>query len=85
MAAVVVTDGFSALGFEETRDKANSLKQHGVEMFVVTQGPKINTKEVTTMASNPVKEHIFQLEKKSSIKKLVNKIVKEICKAKGEV
>ena len=85
MAAVVVSDGYSVLGFEETRDKANSLKKHGVEVFVVALGPKINTKEVTTMASNPVKEHIFRLKKNNSIKILVDKIVKEICKAKDEV
>lgn len=77
---VVVTDGFSGIGPEYIKKRADEIKARGIEMFAIGITKKINDEELTALSSKPVKKHLFRLTDNKAVEGLVSHIVKEICK-----
>ena len=77
---VVVTDGFSGIGPEYIKKRADEIKARGIEMFAIGITKKINDEELTALSSKPVKKHLFRLTDNRAVEGLVYHIVKEICK-----
>ena len=77
---VVVTDGFSGIGPEYIKKRADDIKARRIEMFAIGITKRINDEELTAMSSEPVKNHLFRLTDNKSVEGLVSHIVKEICK-----
>ena len=82
MVALIVTDGFSGGGFDSVKSKTDIMKHLGIEIFVVALGSSINSKEIREMASEPRKKHSYQLNKDNDVDRLVNKLLRQICKAR---
>ena len=78
--AVVVTDGFSGMGYEFVKQQADRIKARGVEMFAIGITKRMNDEELTALSSKPVKNHLFRLTGSKAVKEIVNHIVNEICK-----
>lgn len=77
---VVVTDGFSGIGPEFVKKRADEIKARGIEMFAIGITKRMNDEELTALSSKPVKNHLLRLTDYKAVKGLVNHIVKEICK-----
>ena len=77
---VVVTDGFSGIGPEYIKKRADEIKARGIEMFAIGITKRINDEELTALSSKPVKKHLFRLTDNKAVEGLVSHIVKEICK-----
>ena len=77
---VVVTDGFSGIGPEYIKKRADEVKARGIEMFAIGITKRINDGELTAMSSQPVKNHLFRLTDNKAVEGLVSHSVKEICK-----
>ena len=77
---VVVTDGFSGMGFEFVKQQADMIKSRGVEMFAIGITKRMNDEELTALSSQPVKNHLLRLTGSKAVKGVVNHIVKQICK-----
>ena len=77
---VVVTDGFSGIGPEYIKKRADEIKGRGIEMFAIGITKRINEEELTALSSKPVKNHLFRLTNNEAVEGLVSHIVKEICK-----
>ena len=77
---VVVTDGFSGIGPEYIKKRADEIKARGIEMFAIGIPKRINDEELTALSSKPVKDHLFRLTDNKAVEGLVSRIVKEICK-----
>ena len=77
---VVVTDGFSGIGPEYIKKRADEIKARGIEMFAIGVTKRINDEELTALSSKPVKDHLFRLTDNKAVEGLVSRIVKEICK-----
>ena len=76
---VVVTDGFSGIGPEYIKKRADEIKARGIEMFAIGITKRINDEELTALSSKPVKKHLFRLTDNKAVEGLVSHIVKEIC------
>ena len=77
---VVVTDGFSNMGWELVKRQADRIKARGVEMFAIGITKRMNDEELTVLSSEPVKTHLLRLTGYKAVKGIVNHIVAEICK-----
>ena len=77
--AVVVTDGYSTTGTEFVKEKANVMKNLGIETFAIGITHRINKEELTVLSSNPMKHHFFWLTDAKVINDLVDSIVKQVC------
>ena len=77
---VVVTDGFSGIGPEYIKKRAEEIKARGIEMFAIGITKRINDEELTALSSKPVKNHLVRLTDNKAVEGLVSHIVKEICK-----
>ena len=77
---VVVTDGFSGMGFEFVKQQADRIKTRGIEMFSIGITKRTNDEELTALSSKPVKDHLLRLTGTTAVKGIVDHIVKEICK-----
>ena len=77
---VVVTDGFSRLGYEFVKKQADRMKARGIEMFAIGITKRMNDQELTALSSEPVKTHLLRLTGTKAVKGIVHHIVKEICK-----
>ena len=77
---VVVTDGFSGIGPEYIKKRADEIKGRGIEMFAIGITKRINEEELTALSSKPIKNHLFRLTNNEAVEGLVSHIVKEICK-----
>ena len=76
---VVVTDGFSGMGYEFVKQQADRIKARGVEMFAIGITKRMNDQELTALSSKHVKNHLFRLTGSKAVKGIVNDIVNEIC------
>ena len=76
----VVTDGFSGIGPEYIKKRADEIKARGIEMFAIGITQRMNDEELTALSSKPVKNHFLRLTDNKAMKGLVNHVVKEICK-----
>ena len=77
---VVVTDGFSGIGPEYIKKRADEIKARGIEMFAIGITKRMNDEELTALSSKPTKNHLFRLTGSKAVKGIVNDIVNEICK-----
>ena len=77
---VVVTDGFSWIGPEYMKKRADEIKARGIEMFTIGITKRINEEGLMTLSSKPVKKHLFRLTDNKHVEGLVSQIVKQICK-----
>ena len=77
---VVVTDGYSGIGTEFVKKKADKIKARGIEMFAIGITKRMNDEELTALSSKPVKHHLLRLTDSKDVKGIVDHIVKEICK-----
>ena len=77
---VVVTDGFSGIGTEYIKKRADQIKARGIEMFAIGITKRMNDEELTALSSKPLKNHLFRLTDNKEVKRLVSHIVEEICK-----
>lgn len=77
---VLVTDGFSGMGFEFVKQQADRMKARGIEMFSIGITKRMNDEELTALSSDPVKNHLLRLTDSKSVKGIVDHIVKVICK-----
>ena len=77
---VVVTDGFSGIGPEYIKKRADEIKARGIQMFAIGITKRINDEELKALSSKPLKNHLFRLTNNKQVKRLVSHIVKEICK-----
>ena len=76
---VVVTDGFSGMGFEFVKQQADRIKARGIEIFSIGITKRMNDEELTALSSDPVKNHLLRLTDSRAVKGIVNHIVKVIC------
>ena len=76
---VVVTDGFSGMGYEFVKQQADRIKARGAEMFAIGITKRMNDQELTALSSEPVKSHLLRLTGSKAVKGIVNHIVNEIC------
>ena len=74
---VVLTDGKSK---DDVTGAAKALHDMGVRVMVVGIGPFLDGKQLHAVASDPKKEHLFKAGNFSSLKKVIEKVEKEICK-----
>jgi len=77
---VVVTDGFSGIGPEFIKKRADEIKARGIEIFAIGITQRMNDEELTALSSKPVKNHFLRLTDNNAVKGIVDHIVKEICK-----
>ena len=77
---VVITDGFSGMGYEFVKPQADTIKARGIEMFAIGITKRMNDEELTALSSKPTKNHLFRLTGSKAVKGIVNDIVNEICK-----
>ena len=66
---VVVTDGFSGIGPEYIKKRADQVKARGIEMFAIGTTKKINDEELTALSSKPLKNHLFRLTDDKEVKR----------------
>ena len=55
---VVVTDGFSRIGFEFVKQQAHRIKARGIKMFSIGISKRMNDEELSALSSDPVKNHL---------------------------
>ena len=79
---VIITDGFSSLGFEETKELTDQLKQRRIQFFSVGTSKRVNKPELDEISSQPVDIHklIVDLKNRSFTKAQVERLAKDICK-----
>ena len=58
--AVIITSGYSLLP-DVTQTQAASVRQAGVELFVVSEAPQPNLIEIDGIATPPISTHVFTL------------------------
>jgi len=78
-ATVIVTDGFSGIGPEFIKKRADEIKARGIEMFAIGITQRMNDEELTALSSKPVKKHLLRLSDNKAVRGIVDHIVKEIC------
>ena len=78
---VVITDGFSSLGFEYTKELTDQLKQSRIQFFSVGTSKRVNKPELDEISSQPVDIHelIVDLKNRSLTKAQVERLAKDIC------
>ena len=76
---VIVTDGFSWIGPEFIKKRADEIKARGIEMFAIGITQRMNDEELTALSSKPVTNHLLRLTDNKVVKGLVDHIVKEVC------
>ena len=79
-STVVVTDGFSGMGYEFVKQQADMIKARGVEMFAIGITKRMNDEELTALSSQSVEDHLLRLTGSEAVKGTVNHIVKQVCK-----
>ena len=52
---VVVADGYSTTGVEFVKDKANLMKNAGIEIFAIGITKRMKDEELVILSSEPVK------------------------------
>ena len=77
---IIVTDGYSGIGTEVVNEKANLLKNRGIEMFAIGVTNRMKEEELKILSSEPVKHHLFRLTNSKAVKEIVDSIVKQVCK-----
>ena len=79
---VIITDGFSSLGFEETKELTDQLKQRRIQFFSVGTSKRVNKPELDEISSQPVDSHelVVDLKNRSLTKAQVERLAKDICK-----
>lgn len=65
---VVVTDGFSRIGPEYIKKRADEIKARGIEMFSLGITRRTNDEELTALSSKPVKNHFLRLTNNKAVK-----------------
>ena len=79
-AIVVVTDGYSSIGTEIVKKRADLMKKRGIEMFAIGITNRINKEEMEVLSSEPVKQHLFRLTDSKAAKEIADSIVNQVCK-----
>ena len=79
-AIVVVTDGYSSIGTEIVKARADVMKKRGIEMFSIGITNRINKEEMEVLSSEPVKEHSFRLTDTKAVKEIADSIANQLCK-----
>ena len=79
---VIITDGFSSLGFEKTKELTDQLKQRRIQFFSVGTSKRVNKPELDEISSQPVdtNELVVDLKNRSFTKAQVERLAKDICK-----
>ena len=77
---IVVTDGYSTTGVEFVKDKANLMKNAGIEIFAIGITKRMRDEELVILSSEPVKNHFFRLSDSNSVKGIADSIIKQVCK-----
>ena len=80
---VIITDGFSSLGFEKTKELTDQLKQRRIQFFSVGTSKRVNKPELEEISSQPVDTHelvVVDLKNRSFTKAQVERLAKDICK-----
>ena len=77
--AVVVTDGKSTVDPQNTPIQADLARQAGIELYVLAVGSKVDRKEVGQIASNPVANHVFDLERVEDVVRVSDDMLEVIC------
>ena len=79
---VIITDGFSSLGFEETKELTDQLKQSRIQFFSVGTSKRVNKPELDEISSQPLDTHelVVDLKNRSYTKAQVERLAKDICK-----
>lgn len=57
--AVFITDGFSFLGPENVKRRADHLKKKGIEVFAIVITKRIGNEELKNLSSKPVENHFL--------------------------
>ena len=77
---IFVTDGYSGIGTEIVKKRADVMKSRGIEMFAVGITKRMKDEELKVLSSEPVKHHSFKLTNFNDLKDIVDSIVKQVCK-----
>ena len=77
--AVFITDGFSFIGPEVVKLRADEMKRRGIEVIAVGVTKRMGDEELTDLSSKPVKNHFFRLTNTKAVKGIIDRIVNEIC------
>ena len=77
---IVVTDGYSRIGTEIVKKRADVMKSRGIEMFAVGISKRMKEEELKVLSSEPVKHHLFKLKDLKDLKDIVDSIVHQVCK-----
>lgn len=73
-ALFIITDGNSNIG-GKPKKAAEVLKRKKVEIYVVGIGKKVTQESLYDLASEPKKEHVFNIKAYKDLKKVRRKIV----------
>ena len=77
---IFVTDGYSGIGTEIVKKRADVMKSRGIEMFAVGITKRMKDEELKVLSSEPVKHHLFKLTNSNDLEDIVDSIVKQVCK-----
>lgn len=79
--AIVITDGQSS-NERLTISEANKLKKENVVMFSIGIGRYLRQSELEAMASEPVSQHMFTVNKFAELGGIINKLTTKTCDGK---
>ena len=77
--AMLVTDGYSNINEDNTRDEARRARQEGIEMYVVGVGENPNFGELNQIASDPDSEHVFRLGNMREVEEVSDDVLQQLC------
>lgn len=73
---VIVTTGVTR---SDVLERANELRNSGVEIFSVALGERPNMAIINGMASDSTDDHVIQLEDKSKVASAANQLLAKLC------
>lgn len=78
--AIVVTDGWSDIQPLMTVPMADVVRQHGIELYAVAVGSNPNMTEVSSIANQPVEDHVISgLVSLSNVTACANRLLDLLC------
>lgn len=77
--AIVVTRGDSNVEQDQTIPEANRVRQRGIELYAVGQGPNPNSDELNGIANVPNSTHVFALRDLSTVDSAANSLLDRFC------
>ena len=81
--AFIITDGNSNINEEKTIEEAIRARQAGIHVFVVSVGKQINIIELKGMASEPVDDNIYKVDRFQDLRTIIELMPSAICNGRN--